>query len=105
VKKFEGRPFVLLGVNTDHDAAALRKIQQEQDITWRSWVDGSPGSGPICKAWGVQSFPTMYLIDHQGIIRYGPDAPAEDLLDKLVEDLVRKAENDAAKLGGTGAKD
>jgi hypothetical protein len=93
VKKYAGRPFVLLGVNTDADAAALRKIQQDQNITWRSWVDGFRGSGPICKEWGVNGFPKMFLIDHKGIVRWSSEGgPPEDVLDKQIEDLVRKAE-------------
>jgi hypothetical protein len=92
VEKYKGRPFVLLGVNTDEDAAALRKVQQEQNITWRSFSDGPPG-GPLTRQWGVQGFPTVVLIDADGVIRYAAAGPPDPkTFDPQVEDLVRKAE-------------
>ena len=92
VQRYQGRPFVLLGVNADDGAAALKKIQQEQQIPWRSFCDGPP-SGPLCRAWQVRGFPTLYLIDAGGVVRFahvGP--PTAEELDGQIERLVREAE-------------
>jgi len=93
VKKYRDRPFVLVGVNTDQDAAALKHVQEERGITWRSFADGPP-RGPIATAWKIQGFPTMYLIDAQGVIRYshlGP--PPADELDGQIDRLVKEIEH------------
>jgi hypothetical protein len=92
VKRYQNRPFVMLGVNTDKDAAALKRAQEKRDLPWRSFADGPPG-GPIVTEWGIDGFPTLFLIDAQGNIRnshVGPP-PAEEL-DGEIEALVREAE-------------
>jgi len=91
VKKYEGRPFALLGVNTDSDVQTLRDAEKKGDVTWRSWWDGS--GGPITRAWGVDGFPTVFLIDAQGVVQYAAAPPDEKELDRRIEDLVRAAEN------------
>ncbi|MBM3833822.1 MAG: TlpA family protein disulfide reductase [Verrucomicrobia bacterium] len=83
VKKLEGKPFVLLGVNSD-PKARFRAVMKKENITWRSWWDGGNTSGPIASAWGIRGWPTLYLIDHKGIIRSAGHALLEDELNKLV---------------------
>ena len=68
VKQYEKRPFVILGVNSDPDRQALKKRVEEENITWRSWFAGST-SGKIPLRWNVTGWPTIYLIDHLGVIR------------------------------------
>ena len=42
----------------------------EENITWRSFWNGPDGTGgPISKAWNVRGWPTIYVIDHKGVIR------------------------------------
>jgi hypothetical protein len=93
VKKMEGKPFVLLGVNSDSDKDDLKAVLEKEKITWRSfWNGGGPG-GPISTAWGVQGWPTLFLIDHKGIIRHKwLGAPPEKTLDEAIEKLVKDAE-------------
>ncbi len=47
VERLKDRPFVLLGVNSDKDRAALKSASTEKGITWRSWFDGGSHFGPI----------------------------------------------------------
>ena len=91
VVSYKGRPFVLLGVNSDGDKNRLKQIMASEGITWRSWVDGGT-DGPISTAWQVEGWPSIYLIDHRGIIRYAQIHGEE--LDAAVEKLVREAEKD-----------
>ena len=78
-KMYEGRPFELLGVNTDPEgeAGSLAKRALELKIPMRSLMDGST-SGPVTKAWGVRAFPTQFLIDHKGVVQ-GVDLSPYDL--------------------------
>jgi len=62
-------PFVVLGVNSDRNRDDVKKTLADQKITWRSFGDGGSTSGPIAKAWNVNAWPTIFLIDHRGVIR------------------------------------
>ncbi len=89
VERFQGKPFAMLSVDTDEDKATLRKSIEAKEITWRCWWDGGI-DGPITKTWGIEGFPTIFLIDHRGVIR-NKNSIAEDL-DEAVERLVKEAE-------------
>ena len=92
VKRYQSRPFVLLGVNADRDAAALKQAQEERGLPWRSFADGPP-RGPIATEWNVQGFPTIYLIDAQGAVRFSHlGAPTAEELDGEIDQLLREAE-------------
>ena len=93
VNKLAGKPFALIGVNSDADRERIREICDEKMITWRSFWAGPDGTrGPIPTRWGVRGWPTIYLIDHKGVIR----DKGHGLNDELLEQLIA----DAAKAGG-----
>jgi hypothetical protein len=73
VQRLEGRPFALVGVNTDRDRQATKKHVAENGVTWRSWWDGGTTTGPIVTQWNVQGFPNLYILDGKGVIRYKGD--------------------------------
>lgn len=85
VKRLKEQPFALIGINSDGPADALKKILEKQGITWRQAVDGST-SGKLATKWNVQGWPTIYVIDAKGVIRYR-DVPEEEL-DKAVDSLL-----------------
>jgi SLA1 homology domain 1, SHD1 len=89
VNSMTGRPFSLLGVNNDDKLTTVKTAIRENEINWRSWYDGS--DGPICKKFEISSFPTIFLIDHAGVIRY-KNVRNPELLDAAIEKLVREAE-------------
>lgn len=89
VKRLEGKPFVLLGVNSD-SKDRLRRAMKKENITWRSWWDGGNTSGPIAKAWNVKGWPTIYLLDAKGVIRYRDLRDKE--LDEAIDTLIKEAE-------------
>jgi hypothetical protein len=94
VKKMEGKPFALVGVNSDSDRAALKKVLQEENITWRSFFDGGKIGGPIATRWAVEGWPTLYVIDHKGVIRHKHvGSPGDKVLDDEIEKLVKEAED------------
>ncbi len=95
VEDYEGRPFTLLGVNNDKEISRVKEAVRENDINWRSWYDGS--KGPIVKQFGIRSFPTIFLVDHTGVIRYKNVRGKK--LDKAIAKLVEEAEG-AGMTGG-----
>lgn len=90
VERMTGRPFVLLGVNSDHNRAEAEKYTFDLAINWRSWWDGSD-DGPIARTWQPQGFPMLYVIDHRGVLRYEGHV-IDEQLEGVIERLVREAE-------------
>ena len=70
VKQLEGKPFALIGVNSDRDLQELKKTIKEENLTWRSFQDAAGKDGVISKLWGIREWPTMFLIDADGVIRW-----------------------------------
>jgi hypothetical protein len=92
VKRLEKEPFALLGINSDGPADKVRKLLAENEITWRQAIDGST-SGPLATRWNVQGWPTIYVVDAKGVIRYRD--VREEEMDHAVDTLL--AELKAAK--------
>jgi hypothetical protein len=94
VQRMEGRPFALIGVNSDTDKELLKKENEKQKITWRSFWCGKDGTGgPIPTTWNVSGWPTLYYIDHKGVIRY-KNVREDEKIDKVIDELVEAAEKD-----------
>jgi len=71
VKELANEPFALIGVNSDSDLDELRPRLEEEEITWRSFWNGEGGTrGNIAEAWNVLGWPTTYVLDSAGRIRY-----------------------------------
>jgi peroxiredoxin len=87
VGRLREKPFVLVSVNTDKERQTLTKSIRDGEITWRCWFDGGTG-GPITTAWGVTSFPEIYVIDSKGVIRHKNASIAE--LGPAVDVLLRE---------------
>lgn len=64
----------------------------EKDLPWRSFFDGGGTDGPISTQWNVRGWPTVYVIDHEGVIR-SRGAHGEEL-DALLERLIAEAESE-----------
>ena len=86
VSQLADKPFVILGVNSDGSQEKLKKTMEKEDITWRSWWDGGSTYGPIATRWNVQDWPTLYLLDGNGVIRF-KNARGERL-DRAIEELL-----------------
>lgn len=69
VKRLEKEPFALLGINSDGPADKVREILKKRELTWRQAIDEST-DGPWASTWNVQGWPTIYVIDAKGVIRY-----------------------------------
>src|SRR5579885_2948515 len=91
VSRLAGKPFAILGVNSDDQRDGLKTAMEKEHITWRSWFEGGRG-GPIARRWNVQGWPTLYVVDARGIIRrkyLGP--PGDEVLDEVIDGLVKEA--------------
>jgi hypothetical protein len=92
VKRLENKPFALLGVNSDKDREALKAVIEKEQITWRSFWNGGSTRGPISTAWNVRGWPTIYVLDHKGVIRYKNvrGAAMDEAVDALLEEMKKE---------------
>ena len=83
VERLKHEPFALLGINSDGDADDVKKILAERGITWRQAIDGDT-AGPWATKWNVHGWPTIYVLDSKGVIRY------RDVRGKEMEEAILK---------------
>ncbi len=112
VKHLSDQNFAIIGVNSDQSVSRPQGLQQLGVVTWRSFQNTQNGK-QISADWGVKSWPTIYLLDGDGVIRYqnvrgakldeavatllkemGADFPASDIAATL--EVERTREFDAA---------
>ena len=77
---YEDDPVTILGVNSDEDIQTLRDAKEEEGLAYRSWWDGhgeNNTEGPIASAWNVTGWPTIYVLDEEGVIRTANKRRAE----------------------------
>src|SRR5262245_504131 len=93
VKRMENAPFALIGINSDRDKDLVKKQNEAEQISWRCVWNGPEGvTGPIAKDFRIRGWPTLYLIDHEGVIRHHwLGNPGNDTLDRAIDALVAKA--------------
>jgi hypothetical protein len=88
VKRLAGKPFALLGINSDKNLEGLHATMAKEEITWPSWFDGGSTGGPIATLYQVRSWPSIFVLDPNGVIRFR-DVRGKDL-DKAVDHLLEE---------------
>jgi Thioredoxin-like len=97
VKRLAGKPFVLLGVNSDKKRDEVKKVVAKEEMTWRSWWDGGGAAGPISTAYNVSGWPTIYVLDPKGAIRHIDvrDKELDEAVDKLLAEMEKEKKEPA----------
>lgn len=86
VEKWNDKPFAIVGVNSD-SPAKLKQLVKDKTVTWRSFVDKQKDF-KISTNWNVKGWPTLYIIDHKGIIRH--KGLRGEPMEKALEALIKK---------------
>lgn len=97
VERHKDEPFAILGINTDDDKDDYKKKLGEYGVTWRSSWQGST-QGPIPTQWGINGYPTIFVLDAQHVIRRLDARGAE--LGRVVAELLAELEKEAEPTGG-----
>ena len=93
------KPFAVLAVNANgYSVDELKKVMDKENLTWRSFADPRKGEGhfgPVCTQWNLSGTPTIYVLDHKGVIchKWIGD-PGEKAIDKKLEKLIKDAGGD-----------
>ena len=92
----KGKPFALLGVNINcHDPKTLKEVMDKEQLHFRSFTDTAAGDGlgVIGSAWNLFGTPTVFVLDHKGVIRYRQiGIPVTKAIDEVLKKLIREAE-------------
>ncbi len=88
VDAFEGRPFQMISVMGDRKPDTVDKAVDAGEITWLTTWDGD--GGPIASKWNVSSWPTVFIIDHEGVIH--STSASDETREAMIEKLVALAE-------------
>ena len=69
----------------------------KEKLPWRSFADvggkEEGGPRPIAELWNLQWTPTLYVLDHKGVIRF--KGPREKQLDQAVDSLLKEIKTEA----------
>lgn len=94
---YEDKPVVLLGINSDGELDTIRQAKIDEGLAYRTWWDGHatvPTAGPIATAWNVLEWPTIYILDEDGVIRH-LDKRGGDLIATVDRMLAEMTERDS----------
>ncbi len=64
---------VLLSVNSDPILDTIQAVKIRESLAYRTWWDGHgeiSTEGPIATEWRVTAWPTIYILDAEGVIRF-----------------------------------
>ena len=84
--KFKDKGFEIIGISLDREKEPLDNYIQEEELGWKFAYSGQYWSDPTAKAWGVNSIPSMWLVDRKGKLRHF--GVREEALVEAVEKLI-----------------
>jgi peroxiredoxin len=94
--RLQGKPFALIGVSCGDTLELAQETAKKHQMSWPSWWDGDETrSGPIQTDYDIQHWPSVFVIDAEGIIRaidvHGPDldASVDEALAKIGDESPR----------------
>jgi thiol-disulfide isomerase/thioredoxin len=61
--------FEIVGISLDRDKERLTKFLAENEMTWPQYFDGLQWQNKISTQYGINSIPSMWLVDKKGILR------------------------------------
>jgi thiol-disulfide isomerase/thioredoxin len=86
-EKLKGKDFAFISISGDDTNETLTSFLEKEKMPWVHWFADRKG---ILKDWNIRFYPTMYILDHKGVIR-AKGLRGEEL-EKKVNELVVEAE-------------
>jgi peroxiredoxin len=98
VQKYQPDQFSILGVNSDKKEK-LKRLLADKTITWPCLAED--GIGALSTSWRVWGWPTIYIIDQKGKIRFksynNDTSQIEPEIDALLHHLKQSKQKKAAE--------
>jgi thiol-disulfide isomerase/thioredoxin/23S rRNA pseudoU1915 N3-methylase RlmH len=82
VGRLKDKPFALVSISADEEKETLSQFLAKEKMPWTHWWNGPEGG--IVEDWNVEYYPTVYVLDAKGVIRF------KDLRDEKLEEAVNK---------------
>lgn len=99
---YKDDPVVILGVNSDEEIETILEAKEEEGLDYRVWWDGHGEvgtEGPIATEWNVTGWPSIYILDENGVIRHAQKRHAAVVtsVNELLWDLQRRQREQATQ--------
>ena len=113
LENYQDRPIVLLGINSDAELETIQQAKIDERLPYRTWWDGHSqpdadavaAEGPIATRWNVTGWPTIYILDEEGVIRFVGKRGGEFIaaLDELWMERIMREYDTTGPVGMTPA--
>ncbi|MBI4324744.1 MAG: TlpA family protein disulfide reductase [Chloroflexi bacterium] len=84
-EKLQPKGFEIIGISFDQDKEKLQSFVTQKKMNWPQYFEGQGEENKFGREFGIQSIPTMWLVDKKGIVR---DLNARQGLAEKVEKLL-----------------
>ena len=85
VARLKDEPFALVGYNFDDELEHIQAATESKNLIWRSFFGGQDDT--IINKFKVKGFPTIMIIDAQGVIRGISHRTNDELIDELLAEM------------------
>jgi thiol-disulfide isomerase/thioredoxin len=93
VERLKEQPFALVSISADENKETLTEFLAKETMPWTHWWNGSAGG--VLEEWDVWHFPTIYLLEAQGVMRHKDVRGVA--LEEAVNSLLKEAKTRTAK--------
>lgn len=80
-----GEPFALIGVNYGDKLEDIQEAVKEKNLNWRSFFAGKDKTIP--DLYNVKGFPTVVIIDAQGIVRSVAHGAQDEMINTCLAEM------------------
>jgi thiol-disulfide isomerase/thioredoxin len=87
VKNLKDKPFAFISLSADDEKDTLVKFIEKEPMPWVHWWNGGAKGGPVAD-YKVQFFPTVYVLDEKGVIRF--KHVREKAMDEAIDVLLKE---------------
>jgi hypothetical protein len=91
---YSDKPLQIVGIMSNHKQEHLKAAAKRGDLPWT--VIPQTLNGPVQRDWGCDAYPTLYLVDHEGILHgslgmaYGTDDADTTQIESQIDELLSK---------------
>ena len=85
VTELKDKPFALVGFNFGDKLEHIQNVAEEKRLIWRSFFGGDDKE--TVERYGVEGFPTIMIIDANGVIKSIGHSPNDKLIHKLIDEM------------------
>ncbi len=88
-EEFKDKGFDVIGISLDYEKDDMMKYLEGEGVNWNISLSGKGWDDDTVKLYGVNSIPSLWLVDRKGVLRYF-ELRGEDLRKAISELLLEK---------------